>query len=153
MKVRETDCAENIAFGKTATQSSTYSARHASFAIDGRIVTSIAQSTCTVAGYKPKTHWWKVDFGSLNVIVGVEMHMGMAPTSTGYNVQFSKTTDDFQAYQLCYKFPSKEHFKLVKQEFKCIRENVVARFLKVEVKSTQALRLYEVIVLGWDAGM
>ena len=59
---------ENIAFNKTATQSSTYSGAIgqlvAQFAVDGNLEQIFTNCPCcalTVTGYGIKNPWWKVD--------------------------------------------------------------------------------------------
>ena len=148
MKVRGIDCAENVAFKKNTSQSSTWWIEKSSNAVDGDngTKTSTQQTNLT-------THWWMVDFGSLKMIDEIEMAIKMRPTKSGYTVLLSNASD-FSDSELCHNIPNadksydggwKEH------RFKCLKGNVAARFMKVELISIGALAFKEVTVMGWNA--
>ena len=68
MKVRGRDLAENVAFGKEAKQSTTYTL--ANLAIDGDLISQAS----TNRGNSTVTNWWPVDFEDMKMIDEVEIN-------------------------------------------------------------------------------
>ena len=147
MKVRALDCAENVAFMKFATQSTTHKEYIASNAVDG----NGTSSAITKEGGTSLTHWWIVDFGGLKVIDTIEFRFKMRPTKDGYNVLFSNASN-FRAFIHCYIIPQdeEEFNKYIDVSFSCSSDKVVSQFMKIELKSKKSLWVKNVNVMGWD---
>ncbi|XP_065055022.1 uncharacterized protein LOC135683639 [Rhopilema esculentum] len=63
---------ENIAFGRTASQSSTYSDGIANIAVDGNDATNYKAGSCSHTS-NTFPHWWRVDFGKTAVVHSVKI--------------------------------------------------------------------------------
>ena len=147
MRVRKYDCAENVAFGKTAWQSSTFGTFVASNAVDG---INSAPGASTKQG-RP-IHKWGVNFGGLKVIDDIELRIRMWITGGVYSVNFSNTSD-FQKSQHCQTFRRVvSENGPYKVSFKCLIGKVVAKFMKIQFINPKgkALGLLEVVVFGWN---
>ena len=144
MKVREEDCAKNVAFKKYALQSSRYNAYFARNAIDGNPDTG----SSTVQGKSP--HWWKVDFEGMKVIDEIEMLILLRPTTNPFNIVISNTTD-FNEFNQCHTIQNQYGQDFPKNvKFKCVGGTTVAQFMRVEFNDFKALGIREITVFGWD---
>ncbi|XP_060074789.1 uncharacterized protein LOC132554498 [Ylistrum balloti] len=100
---------ENLSFGKTTTQSSTYRPSwNADRAVDGCLNQDISSNCCIHTADTIKEVWWQVDLGSLNTINYITIYYRDAfeRRFAGYQLYLSNTTDWTQG-NLCYEDTSK----------------------------------------------
>ena len=144
MKVREEDCAENVAFRKPTEQSSTWWKYIASIAVDGDVNTA----TSTNQGSSP--HWWKVNFQGIKVIDEIKIRIRMRPYATTYDVVMSNTTD-FQESKHCYTIRNNYGQNSPRNvEFRCVDGITIAKSMRVDLVDFNALSIEEVTVFGWN---
>ena len=147
-RVRESDCAYDIAMNKDADQSSDYMGHKylevARYAVDGD------------QGTLSKTldlgeQWWRVDFGETMQFDEVTVVLANADTPRR-RLEKGKVlvsnAYDFQNHTLCHEFPSGGLPKAY--SFRCRDNPTTARYLKIVPGQSGSLVLFDVLVYGWS---
>ena len=146
MKVKKENCAENVAFQKDASQSSTMGDKVASNAVSGQN----SPGASTKPGDSLVVHWWQVDFGSLKMIQEIHIRIRFRHSGGVFNVLLANSST-FEDSQTCHNIENNEKLDAVKAlSFKCVNRNIAAQYLKVEFANTDALSIQEITVFGWE---
>ena len=146
-RVRELDCAYDIAMSKAADQSSTFRGHHgklefAWMAVDG--------DKSTLSKTKDSDdEWWRLDFGEImefdEIIVKLANQDGARAYMENNRVLISNASD-FENPTLCHRFT--KNLPLI-YSFKCMESPSTAKYLKVSLTRTGSIVLWDVLVYGW----
>ncbi|XP_060074995.1 fucolectin-3-like [Ylistrum balloti] len=142
----------NIAFNKSATQSSTSHYGFAERAVDGNLDPRYSKRSCSHTKQEDVA-WWQVDFGGIYTIeqVSIQNRIQSAWDLADFVIEVSDTTDIgpnsyFLSGRLCYNY-TETHVPSGELRTLPCPNNTVGRYLRISKKMGR-LMLCEVIVDG-----
>ena len=145
-RFRKSDCAKDIAFEKTANQSSLgREERYASNAVDGDFGTACVTK-------RGANQWWRVDFGKVfrfDEIVFILGKLEVTRESFEESKVMLSNSSDFDMEKLCHQ--SMKNLPRESYRFRCLTSPAIARYLRVvTTKDDGQIVLFDVCVYGWE---